>query len=215
MQILHKLGALRKKKTPATIDDVEFNFYPVRVARVLTGDLKDIIEPVSDAIQVLLQPRNADQEVLEEIAPDGTVARGVKPMSAEMARYRAEKRKETMKAAMEAVFADATRYKLTRLIMDSLRDDCPADPSDEDVKAFADHETMDVVRFSAFFKGFLAANTAIFGDLGKLIRERIAAAMEKMNTPSDQDQEDAPEQPQAETSEATRALQEEGEVPTT
>ena len=217
MQILNKLGALRKKKTPRIINGTEFQFYPVRVARILTGDLKDILEPVSEAVQVLLLPRNADQEVISESDPTGVVAQQIKPPSPEMVRYRSEQKKTSIKAAMDALFADSTRFKIIRIIMDSLRDDCPADPTEEEVKQFADHESMDINTFIEFVKGFLAANTAIFGELGNLVRERINKAMEKMN-PADQDQEsNAPDQPQPEETEAaTETLHDEaGEVPTT
>ncbi len=219
MDILNKLGALRKKKTPRIIDDVEFNFYPVRVARILTGDMKDVLTPITDAVQVLLQPKNADMEILEEVTPDGTIARATKPVSPEMARFRAEKKAAAIKGAMDTIFADGTRYKISRIIMDSLRDDCPKDPTEDQVKEFADADNMDSTVFVEFVKGMLAANTAIFGDLGNLISERVKKAMEKMSSPDeDQENNDAPDQPQqAPETEATAAetLDEESRVPTT
>jgi len=221
MDILKKLGALRKKKTPRTIDDVEFNFYPVRVARILTGDLKEILAPVSDAIQVLLTPRSQDEEILEESAPDGTIARARKPATMEMVSYRADKRKATLNAAMDALMCDETRYKIGRIIMDSLRDDCPSDPTKDQIKQFVDAEEMDVGRFAEFIKGFLAANTAIFGDLGNRIRERMEKVVEKMTAvPVDEEaplEDETVPAPQPQTTDATnlRALQEEGEVPKT
>lgn len=218
MQILNKLGALRKKKTPRTINGAEFNFYPVRVARIITGDLKEIIAPISDAIQVLLRPRNQDEEVLEEVSPDGTIARCRKPVSADLAKYLSDKKAETMSAAMNQLFSDKTRYSLGTLIMDSLRDDCPKNPSEQEVKDFVDHENMDALAFTEFVKGFMAANTSIFGDLGNLIQERIKSTMAKMSQDDqDQDQDDdAPEQQQQENpTPDLRLLEEEGEVPTT
>ena len=218
MNILNKLGALRKKKTPREIDGAEFNFYPVRVARILTGDLKEILGPISDAIQVLLQPRNLDIEVLEEVAPDGTVARAHKPASPEMVAYRTEQRQNTMKGAMAALFADETRYKITRIIMDSLRDDCPANPSEEEVKQFADHERMDIGTFTEFVRGFLAANTAIFGDLGNRIRERVAKVMKRMTEDPEEEilEDDVPAQQQTDPSPTIlRPLEEESQVPKT
>ena len=139
MEILKTLGALRKKKTPRVIDDVEFNFYPVRVARILTGDMKEVLTPITDAVQVLLQTKKVDMEVLEEVSPDGTIARATKPPSPEMARFRAEKKEKAFKAAMEMIFADETRYKIARIIMDSLRDQCPKDPTSDQIKAYAEH----------------------------------------------------------------------------
>lgn len=219
MQILQKLGALRKKKTPRTIQDVEFNFYPVRVARIITGDLKEIISPISDAIQVLLRPRNQDEEVLEEVSPDGSIARCRKPVSTELAKFLSDKKAATMSAAMEQLFSDKTRISLGRLIMDSLRDDCPKDPSEKEVKDFVDNENMDTVVFAEFVKGFMAANTAVFGDLGNLIQERIKSSMAKMGQDEeDQNQDDdAPELQQQETeaSELRLLQEEEGELPTT
>lgn len=217
MQILQKLGAMRKKKTPRTINDVEFNFYPVRVSRVITGDLKEIISPISDAIQVLLRPRNQDEEVLSEVSPDGTVASCRKPVSAELAKYLSEKRAAVMKAAMDQLLSDKTRQSLGKLIMDSLRDDCPKDPTDQEVKDFVDNANMDTVVFTEFVKGFMAANSAVFGDLGNLIQERIKTSMAKMSQgETDQDQDDdAPEQQQTETETSDLRLleEEEGQVP--
>lgn len=216
MNILAKLGALRKKKTPREIDGAEFNFYPVRVARILTGDLKDILGPISDAVQIMLQPRRQDIEVLEEVTPDGTIARAHKPPSTEMVAYRTQQRQSTMKGAMAVLFADDTRYKIARIIMDSLRDECPADPSDEDIKAFIDHESMDISTFAEFVKGFLAANTAIFGDLGNRIRERVAKVMKRMTEEPEEEalEDDAPDQQQNDPT-ILKPLEEESQVPKT
>lgn len=217
MQILEKLGALRKKTTPRIIDDVEFNFYPVRIKRILTGTTREILEPISEALQVIMRPRNADEKILEEQCIDGTVARAREPISLEMAQFRAQERQQAMQAAMKALFADDTRYKLARLIMDSLRDDCPAEPSDAEVRDFVDAPSMDITVFVEFVKGFMAANTAIFGDLGNLIRERINQAVERMTADPEADHDDAPEQPQqeAETDANLRTLQDESGVPQT
>lgn len=192
MNILNKLGALRKKKTPREIEGVEFNFYPVRVSKILTGEMHETINPISDAIQILLQPKNLDEEVLEEVAPDGTIARARKPMSPEMARFRGEKRGLAITAAMQKIFSDDTRYLLGKLIMDSLRDSCPSNPSDEDVAAFIDHESMTIPVFADFARGFLSANSAIFGDLGKLVKGKLDSVMASM-------EETPEEEPEAET----------------
>jgi len=218
MEILNKLGALRKKNTPKIIGDVEFNFYPVRIKRILTGDVRAILEPISEALQVIMRPRNVDEKILEEQCVDGTVARAREPISLEMAQFRASERQQAVSGAMKALFADETRYKLARLIMDSLRDDCPAEPSEAEVKSFADAEGMDITVFADFIKGFMAANTAIFGDLGNLIRERINQAVERMTAdPDENPEDDAPDQPQQEaaTEADLRMLHDEGEVPTT
>lgn len=216
MNILNKLGALRKKKTPREINGAEFNFYPVRVARILTGDLKDILGPVSDAIQILLQPRNQDEEVLEEVSPDGTIARATKPPTAEMVAYRTTQRQAIMKEAMASLFADDTRYKIARIIMDSLRDDCPANPNDEEIRQFADHDSMDIGTFSEFLRGFLSANSAIFGDLGNRIRERVAKVMKRMTEEPEEEapEDDVPAQQQTDPT-ILQPLEEESQVPKT
>ena len=214
MQLLKKMAAFKKKSTPRTIDDVEFQFYPVRVALVVTGQMREMLEPVSDAIQVLLHPRSLDQEVLEEQTPDGSIARCRKPVLPEVARMRSESKSKAISAALAKLFSDDTRYMVGRLIMDSLRDDCPASPSDQDVRSFVDAPEMDVARFGEFVRGFLAANAAIFGDLGNVIRERMEAVMTKMmqpEVPESGDSVASEEQPEA----SQRAVGPEGEVPTT
>lgn len=211
--ILAKLGGLTLKKYPREIAGTEFQFYPVRVKNIVTGTTREILQPLSDALQVMLRPRNADEEVLEEISPDGTVGRARKPVTKEMAVFRAEQRHEALSAAMSAILRDDTRYKLARLIMDSLRDDCPKNPSEQEIKDFADADEMDVVVFTEFLKGFMAANAALFGDLGNVIRERINQAVERMTADPEEVLEDAaPDQPQETEAPTLRPLHDEGEV---
>lgn len=192
MQILTKLGALRKKSTIREIGGQSFSFYPVRVGRIITGEMRAIVAPISNAFSVFMSKKAQDYEVLEEVLPDGTVARAQKPVSPEMARYRAEKREKTVKEATEVLFADDTRLLIGRLLMDSLRDDCPRDPSDSQIKEFVDAPQMDVPTFIEFIQGMMAANTSVFGDLGNLIRERFEQLMTQPGVPKMEDSKEEP-----------------------
>jgi len=185
MQILSKLGALRKKAVLQTIGGQSFNFYPVRIGKIITGEMRAIVTPITNALSAIMSAKAQDQEVLEEISPDGTVSRAQRPVSPEMARYRADKRESTYAAAVEAIFNDEARMLVGRIIMDSLRDDCPAKPTDEQVTQFVDADEMDLPTFVEFIKGLMAANTSLFGDLGKMLRERINEMMTSVAPPSD------------------------------
>jgi len=191
MQILNKLGALRKKSTVREIDGQSFSFYPVRVGKIITGEMRAIITPISNAFTVLLTAKQQDFEVLEEVLPDGTVARAQKPVSPEMAAYRATKREKTVGEATDVLFNDETRLLIGRLLMDSLRDDCPANPSDDQVREFIDAPQMDTHTFIEFTKGMMAANTSVFGDLGNLLRERFEQMMQPI-VPADPSSSDTP-----------------------
>lgn len=173
MQILTKLGALRKKAVPKEIGGQTFSFYPVRVGKIITGELRSIVTPITNSISALMSAKAQDQEVLEEVTPDGTVSRARRPASPEMVRYRSDKRDATYKEASEVLFSDETRLLIGRVIMDSLRDDCPRTPTEEQVKQFVDDDAMDLPTFIEFIKGMMAANKSIFGDLGNLLRERV------------------------------------------
>ena len=193
MQILNKLGALRKKSTVREIGGQSFSFYPVRVGRIITGEMRAIVTPVSSAFSVLMAAKAQDYEVLEEVLPDGTVARAQKPVSPEMAAYRADKREKTVADATKVLFADDTRLLIGRLLMDSLRDDCPSDPSDAQIKQFIDADTMDIHTFSEFIRGMMAANTSVFGDLGKMVRDRFEQLMTQPVVPAAEEPLDIPE----------------------
>jgi hypothetical protein len=179
--LLKKLGALRKKATPRTIMGTEFNFYPVRIARVVSGEMKTLIEPITRAASVLFDNSANDVQITEEVTPDGTVARQHNAISPELAQFRSKRRDKAINDAMSILLRDETRYALGRLIMDSLRDDHPnKNPSEEEVAEFVDADQMDIPVFIEFIKGFLNANTAMFGDLGNSIREIVKQKTEEI-----------------------------------
>lgn len=178
--LLKKMGALRKKATPHTIQGVEFNFYPVRVARVVSGEMKTLVEPITRAASVMFDSSARDVQITEEVTPDGMVVRQHNAISPELAQFRAKRRDKVIDEAMGILLRDETRYALGRLIMDSLRDDHPnKNPSEEEVAEFVDADAMDIPVFIEFIKGFLKANTAMFGDLGNSLRGIVKQKMEE------------------------------------
>jgi hypothetical protein len=178
--LLKKLGALRKKATPHTIMGTEFHFYPVRVARVVSGEMKMLIEPITRAASVMFDNSARDVQITEEVTSD-VVVRQSNAISPELAQFRAKRRDKAIDEAMSILLRDETRYAIGRLILDSLRDDHPnKNPSDEEVAEFVDAPEMDIPVFIEFIKGFLKANTAMFGDLGNSLRGIVKQKMEEV-----------------------------------
>lgn len=182
--IIRKMSAFKKKRHTVEIGGAEFHFYPVRMRRLLTGDIKAILLPIYEAVQVLFRSTKYDQEIIEEASPDGVIARQIKPPSESMVQMRSRQRQEAIQAAMDIIFKSETRYDISLLILDSLRDENDGKrPTQEEAAQFVDSDWMDLPTFFEFFKGFLGANTAIFGDLGNLVGERVKSAISKMTAP--------------------------------
>lgn len=229
MKILHKLTTLPTKPITHKIgglggeDDegVEFKFYPVSVRLILSREVSEILSPIMGAVSTLMEPKGRDSKVIEEYSPDGTMARQTDAISPEMAQFRTEKKEKALNGALETIFRGETRLKVGKLIMASLRDDCPDDPSDEDVEAFVNHQNMDMAVFGEFFQGFLKANTTVFGgrfgDLGNLIRERVKQVIDRASsTPSLSDTSQDPQTDDvSENENDSSAPTDEGAVPPT
>lgn len=187
MQLMKKLSALRKKATPHQIPAadgqmVEFKFYPVRVAKVATGELKELAEPLVNAFTLLLNgSRQHEVQVTEEVTEMGAVIRQNTAIAPELASLRDNQREVAIRRSMDVLLNEKARLAIGRLLMDSLRDDFEkATPTDEEVLAFIDHESMTLDVLAEFIKGFFAANTMIFGDLGNRIKGLVQGQVEQL-----------------------------------
>lgn len=187
-QFKKKFGLFKKKSVTREINGVSFEFYPVSLGKLMSGEMASTLQPVMESLSALLQKTNTDVEKLQEVdEKEGKVFTRTLGISEKLAKYRDEQRGASLKKALDACISDKTRRSIGRLLMDSLRDDCPRNPTDEEVATFIDAPEMDLPTVVEFFKGFLEANVGLFGETGKalsdLVKSRVKAALEAAQTP--------------------------------
>lgn len=184
---LKKFGLFEKKSITHKIRGQKFEFHPVSLCKVATGRLAALMVPLTDAVATLLNPKREDVERLQEVSPDGAVFTRISCISREMAMYRDSERRKAIDSAWNMLLNDDTRHLVAQMLMDSLRDDCPRNPSEDDVTAFIDHDDMDVPTIVEFLKGFMRANANIFGETGKelaaLVKAKVEAATKEALEP--------------------------------
>lgn len=179
MSFEKKFGLFEKKSITKTIRGVDFEFYPVCVKNVATGKLADLMIPLTAAITTLVQPNRNDMKQTQDVSPDGSVITQAEAISREMAMYRDTEKAKAIKEAWGMLLNDETRLLVGAMLMDSLRDDCPRNPSGEQVSLFIDNENMDLPTVVEFIKGFLEANASIFGETGKELAGMVKAKVKE------------------------------------
>jgi hypothetical protein len=167
MSILKKVSAFKRKAVAHPVNDTEFNFYPVRIGRLLTGEIRDAVAPIVQAVSTLLSSganvsveEHTQVEGAESDAP-GAVYTNKKEMSVGMVKWLEEQRTRAVKSAVIAIIDPKTSLVIGRVLADSLRDDFKSDASDEEIQEFMD--ALDLKDVGEFCLGFLKANAEVFG----------------------------------------------------
>lgn len=189
--ILQRLGAFRNKAVRHTIDTdsgpVEFKFYPPRMRMLLSGRLREIMEPLTGALTSLFSSKAADASRQQEVDADGKVTTFVQALNPEVIEVRERKRREAITEAFKAILADNTRYQIGELLADSLRDDFPADESQRALQVREFMDELDLPTLVQFLKGYFKAlapvldssGNSILSGLPGLVKREVAKALGK------------------------------------
>lgn len=163
MGILSRLGAFKKKFVVHIINDGEakheFKFYPPRFRNIANGRTRNILEPIIQAVTVLMTGGNdgKTQHILYNDMGQATEAStmGQEPDVLKAIEVR---RRQAISDALGILLNEETTAYIGELLADSLRDEFPApDHQDYDgvVKQFMDDVTTDVM--IQFLMGYFKA----------------------------------------------------------
>jgi hypothetical protein len=200
--ILQRLGAFRNKAITHSIETdnglQEFRFYPPRMRMLLSGRMREILEPITQAMSVLFSDRSGDASRQQEVEVDGRVTTYVQGLNPEVIALRQEKRAAAVKDAMAAILNDNTRYQLGELLADSMRDDFS---SDEGTRAQEVRQFMDEVDLPTIFglmQGYFEALKPVLDKSGNSIfsglQETVSREVKKALSGVAQDGDDGAEE---------------------
>lgn len=189
--ILTRLGAFRNKAVSHSIQTdsgpQEFRFYPPRMRMLLSGRMRQIIDPISSALAVLFGDRSQDVTRQQEVEPGGKVTTFVQGLSSEIIELRERRRSEAIQGALSVLLNDDTRYQLGELLADSLRDEFAEKESDRvrEVRQFMDE--IDLPTLVQFVQGYFkalapvldASGNSILSDLRGTVKREVARALGK------------------------------------
>lgn len=152
-----------------------YRFYPnsVRVA----ARLSDLISELIGNFSVLMHNTDRDAGSKHEEIKDpsgGTISTTqIDAVSPEVLQLRVAQREKASRAALSALLNPKYRLLVGELLMDSMRDDFTrgAAASADDAQDLVD--SMEVPVLMEFIKGLVAANSKVFGDLGKDLRDAL------------------------------------------
>ena len=219
MGILKRMSAFKPKfithKIPTADGDQEFKFYPVPTLMLVSRELRESVGPLVEVLQSMMAGPAANvNERHTEQTPDGGIYEVIKASSVQTIDFMENLRRKSTNKALDTLFNDETRYTLGRLIGASLRDDFPPRSDTEEfeaaVRAFMDHENLDIAMLLSYIVGFLKANAKVIGldpggDLGKLVKEKVKQAVDERlarpvetQVPTDDDQESTEKPPESE-----------------
>lgn len=189
--ILQKLGAFRNKAITHSIDTdngpQEFRFYPPRMRMMLSGRMREILEPITKAMTVLFSDRSGDASRQQEVSEDGAVTTYVQGLNPEVIKVREEKRQEAVSVAVKALLNDNTRYQIGELLADSMRDDFAKDEGKraQEVREFMDE--VDLPTMISLMAGYFKAlapvldksGNSIFSGLQESVKREVSKALGK------------------------------------
>lgn len=193
MALSEKFALLKRKAITHKVAGQDFEFWPVGVR--LFPQLKEIMEPIMEAVRVLMAG-NQDTPTMTESVTDPqtghfTQVQSRGAPSIEIATFRDGQKRKAMQGAMAVLLGDETRMQIGRLLVDSLRGEFGKGAYQDDavVQEFIDAEWMDFGVFAEFINGWLKANAEVFGPLGAKVRGfletrlRTAVSGEPMGDP--------------------------------
>lgn len=167
MGIMKKISAFKRKAVTYTINGTEFKFFPVRIGRLLTGEIRDAIAPIVQAVSTLFSSganvsveKHTQVDGIESEVP-GAVYTNEKELSVGMAKWLTEQQSAAVRNAVVALIDPKTSLVIGRVLADSLRDEFEADVKDEEIEEFMG--ALDLKDIGEFCLGFLKANAEVFG----------------------------------------------------
>lgn len=190
MTILSRLGAFRNKAITHSIETPdggmqEFKFYPPRMRMLVSGRMREIMDPLSQAVNALFVDRNTDSSRQQEVQADGAVTTYVQGVPPEVLELRAKQRSEAIKSALTALLADDTRYQVGLLLADSMRDDFSSNEGERAKESRAMMDEIDVPTLIELVKGYFKAlapvldksGNSIFSNLKNTVKTEVARAL--------------------------------------
>lgn len=179
-KLKQKLSLLSRKTITKEIQGQQWTFAPVSLG--LFYELKTSLEPIWLAVQTLAKPRDNDAErhISQQTLPDKTTETVtiLKPVSIEMAKFRAERQEKATREALAAIFGEPSRLAIARVLADSLREDAGRLTDAEAVEFFT---SLEVPLALEFISAFIEVNAAVFGPL---VSRAVAALKERYLPPT-------------------------------
>ena len=154
MGILQKISAFKRKATPRVINDVEFLFYPVRLTRLLRGDVQEAVAPLVEAVAVFTGAAEGIRPKTSSVVDnkEEVMHNQVEEISVQMADWMQAQRRNAAKMVTQSFVSEKTQLVIGRVLCDSLRDDFPANPDDDTVLEFM--QALDLGDLVQFCIGF-------------------------------------------------------------
>jgi hypothetical protein len=188
MSFLDKIRLLVPVKHSQRIGDSTFAFYQCSPRRLAAT--ANLVATLAGSVAVLMADTSGEAgHVIQDFEDPETGEKGtttqMNPVSVEMAAHRVKRQQDAIQALVKSAMVDDNRRALIELIVDSLRDEFPRGngaPSE----VIEEFDNMDLGNFSQFFIGMMKANATVFGDLGKVVVDRVmAVAPVAADQPSD------------------------------
>lgn len=195
--IITRLGAFRNKAIVHTVDSPEgpqdFRFYPPRMRMLISGRMKEIIEPLTSAMAVLFSSTGQDASRQQEVESDGRVTTFVQGLSPEVIELRERKRREAIERAMGVLLNDSTRYQIGELLADSMRDEFSDKESERAKEARQFMDEVDFPTIVSLIRGYLkalapildASGNSILSGLQETVKREVARAVRKTEAGED------------------------------
>lgn len=169
----HKIGTGEAAQT--------MRFYPIGMR--LAFRLKAVGKPLARALSILLSKNQNDTKqiqrsfVVPETKEQGqeTILEGV---GVDLAKYRDDRRDAAIAELLETLGEPGNQNLICEIIMDSLRDDFPRRPSQDDVKDFTESITLPLL--GEMLVGVAKANFDLSGDIAGKLRAAVEKAAGKV-----------------------------------
>lgn len=172
--LIERLGAFRNKAVEHVItnddgEELTLKFYPPRMRMLISGNMRSIIEPITQSISTLFEPTNQDASRQQTVEKDGTVETFVQGLNPEIVKVRSEKREAAIAKALGVLLEDDTRYQIGMLLADSLRDDFPQNEAERAKAARQFMDEVTTVDLVSMVIGYLKALAPVLNKEGKSI----------------------------------------------
>lgn len=171
----------KPKSVSVDFGDNSVEMFPSRVC--MASELRTLFSDLGPDISIIFDDRSADvgtsQEFLQDDSEAGNMVNTKQIKTAadlETIQYRSDSRASAIRRLAENALEDRCKLAIGRILMDSMREEFPVHakrPKDE-VVAFMDHENMTVEVLVQLLIGWVKANSAKMGSLGK----RMVSALE-------------------------------------
>lgn len=158
---------------PSEVAGNMVNFYPPSLPVMF--QLKSAASPLAKLLTNVWNRGGHDVVRMTQVSKDerGTDVKVVheSAISTDLAKLRSEQANSGIKDLLDQIFADQNRQLLGRVLMDSLRDDCPRKPTPKQIDEFM--EDLDIVILGQMVQGMLRASKEAFRPLERWVKTLI------------------------------------------